>query len=185
MLWRIKYTNVENIPVETAEGLIISANHQTYFDPFWICIPVRRDLRFMAWDKAFGWFFIGSWLRRLGAFPVSLRRGGTIKALKQTLEFLKDGKTVVIFPEGEREFSDGRLLPFKTGAVRMALKADVPILPVTIIGGNRIWSRNHKLPRFGKIEVIYHPVMRFSKQNDSRNLQEMSELLKRMINTEH
>lgn len=181
ILWRIKYTNVENIPKESAAGLIISANHQTYFDPFWICIPVKREMRFMAWNKAFGWIFIGRWLRMLGAFPVSLKRGGTIKALKQTLEFLRNGKTVVIFPEGEREFADGKLLPFKTGAVRIALEANVPILPVTVVGGNRIWSRDHKFPRFGKVEIIYHPVIKFSNQNTSHNLQAMCEVLKKNI----
>ncbi len=47
---------------------------------------------------------------------------------------------------------------FKAGAVRLALEANVPILPVTIKGGNRVWPRGWRLPHFGKVTVIYHPL---------------------------
>ena len=65
----------------------------------------------------------------------------------------------MIFPEGAREFADGKLLKFKTGAVRMAIEAGVPILPVTLRGANKVWAREMKFPRpFRKIEVIFHPL---------------------------
>lgn len=163
ILWQIEFHNTENIPKSLDTGLLITPNHQTYIDPFWVCIPIKKDLRLMAWDEAFGWFFIGRFISLLGAFPVSLKRGASIKALKESLKVLRDGKALLIFPEGEREFADGKLLPFKTGAVRIALEANVPILPVTIRGGNKIWSRDHKFPRFGKVEIFYHPIIRFSK----------------------
>ena len=159
ILWRIKFCNLENIPQNLDGGLIIVANHQTYFDPFWICFKIRRKFRFMAWDKAFDWFLIGRFIRYLGAFPVSLERGGTIKTLKQTLAALRDGATLVIFPEGSREFSDGKFLEFKTGAARLAIEANVPILPVTVRGANRVWARDIKFPRLGRVEIIYHPLM--------------------------
>jgi 1-acyl-sn-glycerol-3-phosphate acyltransferase len=47
----------------------------------------------------------------------------------------------------------------KGGAVRMALEAGVPILPVTIRGANRVWPANKLFPRPGKVEIVYHPVM--------------------------
>jgi 1-acyl-sn-glycerol-3-phosphate acyltransferase len=46
----------------------------------------------------------------------------------------------------------------KGGAVRMALEAGVPILPVTIRGANKVWPASRLFPRFGKVEIIYHPV---------------------------
>lgn len=159
LLWRIKFHNLENIPQNLESGLIVVANHQTYFDPFWICLKIHRKFRFMAWDKAFEWFLIGRFIRYLGAFPVSLERGSTVKTLKQTLAALRDGATLVIFPEGSREFSDGKLLKFKTGAARLAIEANVPILPVTVRGGNRIWAQDIKFPQLGKVEVIYHPML--------------------------
>jgi 1-acyl-sn-glycerol-3-phosphate acyltransferase len=186
LVWRIEFQNTENIPAERdGRGLLITPNHQTYLDPFWVSLPVKRDLRFMAWDEAFGWFLIGRLIARLGAFPVSLRRGGTVTALKESLKFLTEGKTLIVFPEGEREFPDGRLLPFKTGAVRLAMEAGVPILPVTVIGGNRVWPRGQKFPRFGKIRIVYHPPVEFTKPADPTEMAdrcgEISERLREII----
>jgi 1-acyl-sn-glycerol-3-phosphate acyltransferase len=110
----------------------------------------------MAWEKAFEWFLIGGLIRYLGAFPVNLERG-TKQAFKEALKSLRDGATLIIFPEGEREFSDGKLLPFKPGAVKIAMTAGVPILPVTVRGAHKIWAQDMKLPRLGKVEIFYHP----------------------------
>ena len=184
IFWRIEYINKENIPTELESGLIVSSNHPTYFDPFWICIPIKRDMRFLAWDEAFEIFFVGRLLRLVGAFPVSLKLGGTIKALKQSLRLLREGKTLIVFPEGEREFADGKLLPFKTGAIRMAIETGVPILPVTIRGGSRIWSREKSFPQCGKVEIIYHPTIEFSKFDNLDTVQQMSDRLKNIIASE-
>jgi 1-acyl-sn-glycerol-3-phosphate acyltransferase len=159
IFWRIEYRQKENIPQNLKGGLLIVANHQTYLDPFWICAPIKRKLRFMAWDKAFNWFFIGWLIRYLGAFPINTRTGRSKSILRESLQSLKDGATLLIFPEGERAFSDGKLLEFKTGALRIALEAGVPILPVTVRGGNKIWAQDMKFPRPGKVEIIYHPLV--------------------------
>ena len=157
--WFIRYEGRENIPGRSHGGFLIVANHQTYIDPVWICLPMRRRLRFMAIEKAFEWRFIGPLIRYLGAFPVSEEIGDTLKAMKQALRALRNGAALTVFPEGGREFADGEMFEFKTGAVRIALQAGVPILPVTINGGNRIWPQKQKYPRlFRRVEIIYHPI---------------------------
>jgi 1-acyl-sn-glycerol-3-phosphate acyltransferase len=158
IFWRIKFYGTENIPQNLESGLLVVPNHQTYFDPFWICMPIRRKYRFMAWDKVFEWFLVGDMIRYLGAFPVNLERGSK-EAFKNAVRALQDGATLIIFPEGEREFSDGKMLDFKNGAIKIAMLAKVPILPVTIRGANRVWAQDMKFPRFGKVEIFYHPVM--------------------------
>ncbi|MCX7640784.1 MAG: 1-acyl-sn-glycerol-3-phosphate acyltransferase, partial [Pyrinomonadaceae bacterium] len=159
ILWQIEFHSTENIPQQSSIGLVVVANHQTYLDPFWICIPIKRKFRFMAWEKAFDWFIIGRLIKYLGAFPVNVERG-TKQALKQAIEAISDGAALVVFPEGTRELSDGKLLPFKTGAIRIAIKTATPILPVTIQGANKVWARDMKLPRpWGKIKVFYHKVI--------------------------
>lgn len=158
-VWRIKYHQTENIPQDLKGGLLVVANHQTYLDPFWICVPIKRKLRFMAWDQAFDWFFIGWLIRYLGAFPINTRTGRSKSILRESLKSLREGATLLIFPEGERAFSDGKLLKFKTGALRIALEAGVPILPVTVRGANKVWARDMKFPRPGKVEIIYHPLI--------------------------
>ncbi|HEY0460840.1 MAG TPA: lysophospholipid acyltransferase family protein [Pyrinomonadaceae bacterium] len=172
ILWRIKYHNKENIPKNLKSGLLIAANHQTYFDPFWICAPIRRRYRFMAWDKAFGWFFVGWLIKYLGSFPVDTTRGTTKSVLRESLGALRDGATLLVFPEGARTFPDGKLLEFKTGAVRIASEADVPILPVTVRGANRVWSQTMKRPKFRKVEIFYHPLFHVPRATEGEDYRE-------------
>lgn len=174
--WFIHYSGLENIPPKSFGGFVIAANHPTYVDPVWVCMPMRRKMRFMAYDKAFEWRFIGPLITYLGAFPVPLEVGGTLKAMKESLRSLRDGAVLAVFPEGAREFADGKMHPFKTGAVRIAHQAGVPILPVTIRGGNRIWPQKQKYPKlFRRVEVIYHPMFYPTKtDSDSQGYLERS-----------
>jgi 1-acyl-sn-glycerol-3-phosphate acyltransferase len=155
VLWRISFSGVENVP--RSGGLIIAANHQSYADPFWISIPFRRPIRYLAWNEAFKWGPMGKALELLGAWPLVLDRGNPT-AYRRSLQYLRDGGAVMIFPEGERAFADGRMKRFKVGAARLALETDVPILPVTIRGGQRAWPRDQTFPRLSRVEIIFHPV---------------------------
>lgn len=166
VLWRIRFTDTGNIPKEDGKGLIIAANHQTYIDPFWICLPVYRRLRFMAWDEVFDWPLVGRAISRLGAFPVSLKQAGSTGSLKASLALLRKGSTLVVFPEGSRGKRDGTMLRFKPGAAHIALEAGVDILPVTIRGGNRAWPAGRYIPFPAKIEIVYHPVLRTCGEED-------------------
>src|SRR5688500_17115217 len=134
ILWRLEHKGVENIPADT--GLIVAANHQSYGDPFWLSIPIKRPVRFLAWSEAFSWPVVGSGIRLLGAWPLQVE-GSDPAAIRRSLTWLRDGNVVVIFPEGGRGKPDGGMIRMKGGAVRIALEAGVPILPVTIRGANR------------------------------------------------
>jgi 1-acyl-sn-glycerol-3-phosphate acyltransferase len=158
-LWRIRFSGEEHVPREG--GLVIAANHQTYVDPFWIGSHVKRPVRFLAWDEAFKWPVVGKALELLGAWPLALERGNPT-AYRRSLQWLRAGGAVMIFPEGQRAYADGELSRFKAGAVRLALEAGAPVLPVTIRGGERVWPRGQRLPRVGRVEVIFHPVRRLS-----------------------
>lgn len=159
-LWFIRYNGLDNIPRNSSPGFLIAANHQTYVDPVWVVLPLRRKFRFMAIEKAFEWRFLGPLIRYLGAFPVSTGTRGHAKVVRDAIRSLRDGAVLTIFPEGAREFGDGRSLEFKPGAVMIALAANTPILPVTIRGGHRIWPQKQKWPRiFRGVQVSYHPML--------------------------
>ena len=185
IFWFIRYHGRENIPDKSVGGFLIVANHQTYIDPVWICLPMQRRVRYMAIEKAFEWRFVGPLIRYLGAFPVSPETGGTLKSMKQALRSLRDGAALTVFPEGARAFGDGETFPFKTGAVRIALAAGVPILPVTVSGGNLIWPQKQKYPRlFRRVEITYHPLFHITadKQIDAReNLENWTAKLREII----
>ena len=155
--WRITFSGVENIPAKG--GLIIAANHQSYIDPFLITVPVRRPVRFLAWSVAMDWPVVGPAMKLLGAWPLQLE-GSDPAAIRRSLQWLRSGGALMIFPEGGRSKPDGSMARFKAGAVRIALEARVPILPVTIRGANRVWPAGKYAPRLGKIEVVYHPLFR-------------------------
>ncbi len=114
--------------------------------------------------------------------------GGTLKAMKQALRALRDGAALTVFPEGAREFADGEILPFKTGAVRIALEAGVPILPVTVHGGNRIWPQKQKYPHlFRRVEITYHPLLQVTEDKtleNHQNLEYWTKKLKKIIGGE-
>jgi len=159
-LWNLSFKGKENIPPKGSGGLIIAANHQAYIDPFWISIPIKREIRYLAWSEAFSWKFIGTLMSYLGAWPLRIERSSP-QAMRRSLKWLKEGGALVIFPEGERCFSDGKMKKFKAGAVRLAIDAGMPILPVTIKGANKVWARDYKYPRLGKIEIIFHPIQHY------------------------
>lgn len=156
-LWRINFRGFEHVPAEG--GLIIAANHQTYIDPFWVGARVQRPMRFLAWNEVLKWPVVGKTLELLGAWPVVLDRGNPT-AYRRSMQWLRSGGAVMIFPEGQRAYADGEVGRFKAGAVRLALEAGVPILPVTIRGGERVWPRGQAVPRTGRVEVIFHPARR-------------------------
>lgn len=159
LFFGLHLSGVENVPREG--GLVIASNHQTYFDPFWVGSPVKRPLRFLAWDAVLGWLVIGRLMGWLGAWPLQTQRGDT-RAYRRSVQWLKSGGALVIFPEGGRARADGALQPFKPGAARLALEADVPVLPVTIRGGHKVWPKGARYPRLGRVEIIYHPARRFA-----------------------
>lgn len=157
LLWGVRWLHRERIPL--TGGVIIAANHQSYIDPFWVACRVDRPVRFLAWDAAFNWPIVGTSLRLLGAWPLQLE-GVDPAPIRRSLQWIREGGAVLIFPEGGRGNPDGSMKKFKAGAVRMALETGVPILPVTIRGGERVWPNVHRFPRLSRgVEVVYHPLV--------------------------
>lgn len=155
LYFRLEFQGVENIP--KTGPFIVAPNHQSYLDPFWVSVPFPNPLRYMTWDRFIYMPILGHFIRTLGAFPVKLETGDRA-ALRLSLTHLQQGGRLMIFPEGGRTRT-GKVMPFKSGVIRVAMDANVSIVPVTIVGGYEAYNAHHILPRPRKVKIIYHPPM--------------------------
>jgi 1-acyl-sn-glycerol-3-phosphate acyltransferase len=125
---------LEHVPAEG--GILVIANHLHNADPVLLTIAFPRPLHFMAKKELFGVPLIGWVIRRVGAFPVD--RGKADRgAFRRADAILAQGIAVGMFPEGTRSTTGG-LGPAHSGAALLALRARVPVLPVTIVGSERL-----------------------------------------------
>lgn len=171
IFFKIDFQGAENVPKEGA--CILTPNHESFADPIWITIPIKRRVRYMAWERFFRIPVLGTIMRVFGAFPVKLETTDTA-AQKEAIDLMKKGSLLVIFPEGGRTRT-GKLMPFKAGAFRLALAHGVPIVPVTIDGGYHIWSVHRLLPRPGKLTITYHQPIYIEKLSESAGKVEIKE----------
>jgi 1-acyl-sn-glycerol-3-phosphate acyltransferase len=113
-----------------AGAKLFVANHPSATDPFLIHLVSKEKLSVMITAKAFQVPVFGSFLRRVGEIPVPLEQGSA--ALEHAEEYLRDGRSVAIFIEGHISPEEGGFLPPRTGAARLALNSQVPVVPVGI-----------------------------------------------------
>jgi 1-acyl-sn-glycerol-3-phosphate acyltransferase len=149
-LFRLQATGVANVP---EGGAVLAANHTSNFDPWPLGFPLwpRRQLFFMGKVELFN-PVLGPILRGGGAFPV--RRGeGDVQAIETAVRLCREGKLVAMFPEGTRR-EKGLRKKFmsrpRSGSARIALAADVPLIPAAIKGTDRLLS-------LGRLRVAYGP----------------------------
>jgi 1-acyl-sn-glycerol-3-phosphate acyltransferase len=129
-----KASGLENIPL--TGGVIIACNHRSNIDPPAVCYFVERVRvsRFMTKKELFDVPFLGTALRQADCISVDRKRpGGDLAALRKTIELLKAGHMVVIFPEGTRS-RDGQPLEPKLGLGLIAAKSGAPVVPVRLEG---------------------------------------------------
>jgi len=164
---RFDFKGVENIPREG--GAILAMNHVGYLDFALIgtaALPVNRYVRFMAKKEIFENKIAGPLMR--GMHHISVDRSSGSASFVTALRALKSGEIVGIFPEGTISVSF-ELKEFKSGAVRLAMGAGVPVIPAVVWGSQRIWTkkvkRNLKRNKF-PISVTFGEPLYFTKADD-------------------
>lgn len=149
VLRRWEVHGAENLPL--TGGIVIISNHVSYWDPVVIGCAIRRRIFFMAKAQLFRIPVFSTIITALGAFPVR-REGADREAIRTALEHLARERVVGIFPEGTRSKTD-TLLKANNGAALVALKGQVPILPVAVIGTRGVFGKVRV--RFG--QPLYFP----------------------------
>lgn len=148
LLYRMRVSGKENLP---EDGFVLAAGHVSRFDPWPLAVPLwpRREIRFMAKAELYN-PVLAPIFTRMRAFPVQ-REEADRNAFRRAVEYARAGEIVGMFPEGTRR-AKGSRRQFDAqphdGAVRIALRAGVPLVPAAISGTDR-------LLRFGTIRVVY------------------------------
>jgi 1-acyl-sn-glycerol-3-phosphate acyltransferase len=156
-LFQPRVEGLEHVPV--SGGAILASNHLSFSDSFFLPLVVPRRITFLAKSDYFtgrgvkGRLTAG-FFRGVGQVPVD-RTGGSASegALSAGLRILNSGQLLGIYPEGTRS-PDGRLYRGKTGVARMALEARVPVLPVAMVGTDKVQPTGQKIPRLGRVGVL-------------------------------
>ena len=164
---QFKFTGVENIPEKG--GAILAINHIGYLDfalTGTAALPAGRYVRFMAKKEIFDNKLAGPLMR--GMHHICVDRSSGTASFVAALRALRSGEVIGIFPEGTISVSF-EIKELKTGAVRLAMGAGVPVIPTIVWGSQRIWTkkvkrnlRRKKVP----ITVAFGAPLYFDKQSD-------------------
>jgi 1-acyl-sn-glycerol-3-phosphate acyltransferase len=150
VLFRTRVHGAERIP---AGGAILAGNHVSYMDPVLLWCASPRPVHFMAKRELWDAPVIGWALPRLWGFPVT-RGAPDREAITTATQLLQGGELVGVFPEGTRQDTgDESLGQAQGGTAFIAMRAEVPVVPVAFVGTDRVWPRGARFPRLAKTAI--------------------------------
>lgn len=190
LLFRPKIIGKKNIPRRGAA--IIASNHQSFSDSIFLPLAVPRKITFLAKSEYFTGrgikgFFTKMFFAGVGQVPID-RSGGRASeaAVFTAVQILNSGKLLGIYPEGTRS-PDGRLYRGRTGIVRIALEANVPIIPVALKGTFDIQPPGTLIPKIKRVTITFGEPMYLEdyqgKEKDLGALRDATNLVMQQIQT--
>ncbi len=151
---KVRLTGKEKI--DTSKAYVYMANHQSWFDIFVLLAYIPGQFRWLAKEELFRIPIVGKAMEVIGYIPIDRsNRSKAFQSLAKAAEQIRNGTSVMIFPEGTRS-SDGILQPFKKGGFILAIQSQQPIVPISISGSYRILPKGKWLVRPGLIQVTIH-----------------------------
>ncbi|MFC4909866.1 lysophospholipid acyltransferase family protein [Actinomadura gamaensis] len=163
--FRPTVSGVEHVP--RSGPVILAANHLAVCDSFVVPLVVPRQVFFLGKQEYFtrpGTLgrVQAAFFRGVGAISVD-RSGGraVVAAMDASAEVLRRGGAFAIHPEGTRS-PDGRLYRGRTGVGRLALRTGAPVVPIGIIGTDRVQPRGQAIPKPGRVEIRFGAPLEFS-----------------------
>ncbi len=175
---RIKVIGKENLPKDP--GFSIYSNHTSLMDvPLLMYKLYEYPVSFLAKEVVEHLFLLGKWTPRLGCVMIdrdSDRKGA--ESIINVIKNIKNGSTMVIFPEGTRSPEIGTLLEFKQGSFRVALKSKAPLVPMTIVKPKNFKKVKWPFPK--KATLVIHKPIPFEEFRTMKS-QELSEKVEQII----
>lgn len=179
ILFRFQSFGKNNFPQKG--GFIIASNHLSFLDPIAIGLVSPRKVNFLARDDLFNNKVFGFLLKSLGAIPIKKGSGTNIKPLKKALQIVGEKRGIVIFPEGARS-QGGELQKMYNGMGFLAVKSNCPVIPVLIVGTDKVLPCKAKFVRARKITVyIGHPIVPLRTNDKSESFKNFSRRVEESI----
>jgi len=181
LFFRLRVYGSENVPDKGA--FILAGNHQSYLDPIFCGISLKRHLYFLARDSLFKNKFFGWLISSVNTIPVKRNRAD-LSSMKKIIGKLKEGNGVCLFPEATRT-NDGRISSFKPGFGLLCRRGEATVVPVLIDGAFECWPRHKKIFSSGSIVLCYGKAITAEqvKDMDDKELAEsLTDTLRRMQN---
>ena len=167
----------ENILMDKPQ--IFVSNHQGYFDIFALSGYLPVQIRWGAKSSLFKIPFMGWAMSASGYIPVERDNSKkSYEAFNKTIEKIRAGSSIVIFPEGTRS-KDGQIGPFKKGSNLIASRSKSPMVPVTLIGSGNIIKKGSAVVTPGLVKVVISPPV--EPKNNKKENEEILESIRRTI----
>ncbi len=157
---RVRAEGLENIPPGVC---VFAANHASNLDPPSAVVAIPRRVALLAKKEVFRIPIVASAMRIASVVPVDRAdREAAVASVQQAVKHLKEGISFLVFPEGTRS-PDGRLRPFKRGTFVMAIEAGVPVVPISVVGTQKLLPKGRWAIHPGEIVVKFGPPVDASK----------------------
>jgi len=162
VVWRYRAIGAERVPRDGP--LILACNHVSYLDPPALGVGLRRPVHYMAKEELFRIPILGTLIRWCNAFPIDRSRGD-VAAIKRSVQVLRTGAAVGIFPEGTRN-PDGTLPP-QLGVALLHYLSGAPVVPAFVAG-----TANAR--RLGRVQVTYGAPLSFARPGEKASREDLA-----------
>lgn len=176
--YEINIINPENLPEEGP--VVYVSNHQSYADILTFLNITRHQVGFIAKEELTKVPIFADWVQRIESLFINRKDArASLKTINQGAEMLKNGYSLVIFPEGTRSQS-GNMAEFKPGSLKLATKAKATIVPVTLRNTYKLFEETGKIKKNQSADVVVHEPIDTSTL-DRKELSELSEKIESII----
>jgi 1-acyl-sn-glycerol-3-phosphate acyltransferase len=149
---RVNVIGRENVLMNRPQ--IFMANHQSDFDILIVLAHIPGQFRWIVKKELFKIPVFGKAMKSAGYIEIDRQNHeNAMKSLEEAAQKIREGKSVVTFPEGTRS-KDGIIKPFKQGMFHLAIQAGVPIVPISLIGAHEIMPKRTLMIKPGRVTMV-------------------------------
>jgi 1-acyl-sn-glycerol-3-phosphate acyltransferase len=181
MFFRGEVAGLEHLPA--SGGFLLAANHASFLDPPMIGCHLSRQIAYFARKTLWKPGVASWWLDEVGTIPVDRDGGQDVSAIKRVLKALRQERGLILFPEGTRTL-DGRLQSAKPGVGFIAIKTQVPVVPVRIFGSFEACGKGRGLRLGSPVTVVFGPPLLPSAYDDPKAGKERAQIASERIMAE-